>query len=70
MACFGKPSSADSDQQVRVNTPSYLADPDPENRYWDATLMVPAVSRTLQSACSRAPSPAATVPTPRCRLTP
>jgi len=39
VACFGKSSAADLDQQVRVVTPGYLADPDPENRYWDATLM-------------------------------
>jgi len=39
VACFGKSSAADLDQQVRLVTPGYLADPDPENRYWDATLM-------------------------------
>jgi serine/threonine protein kinase/tetratricopeptide (TPR) repeat protein len=39
MACLDQPSSPETEQQVRANAPSYFADPDPENRYWDATLM-------------------------------
>ena len=38
--CLFRPSSpAELDQEVRAATPGFLADPDPENRYWDATLM-------------------------------
>ncbi|MGH9550646.1 MAG: protein kinase domain-containing protein, partial [Terriglobales bacterium] len=39
MACFSPSSPAQLDQETRASTPGFFADPDPENRYWDATLM-------------------------------
>ncbi len=39
-ACLNRPSSAESDQEVRAATPGFLADPDPENRYWDAGIVI------------------------------
>jgi eukaryotic-like serine/threonine-protein kinase len=39
IACFDKSSPAELDQQVRAATPGFFADPDVENRYWNATLM-------------------------------
>ncbi len=47
IACFDQPSSAEAEQQVRAATPSYFADPDPENRYWDATLMIACGKRDV-----------------------
>jgi TolB-like protein len=39
MACLGQSPPADVDNYARASTPRSLGDPDPENRYWDATLM-------------------------------
>jgi serine/threonine protein kinase/tetratricopeptide (TPR) repeat protein len=39
VACFDPSSSTQLDQEVRSATPGFFADPDPENRYWDAALM-------------------------------
>jgi len=39
IACFDKSSPAELDQQVRAATPGFFADPDVENRYWNAALM-------------------------------
>ena len=55
VACLSPSSPAQLDKEVRAATPSYFADPDPENRYWDATLMAACgkqdiVVRLLKSA--------------------
>jgi len=39
VACLSPSSPAQLDKEVRAATPGFLADPDPENRYWNATLM-------------------------------
>jgi len=39
VACLSASSPAQVDKEVRDATPGFFADPDPENRYWDATLM-------------------------------
>jgi eukaryotic-like serine/threonine-protein kinase len=39
IACLDPSRPANLDQEVRASTPGFFADPDPENRYWDATLM-------------------------------
>ena len=39
IACLGQSSPAQLDKEVRASTPDYFADPDAENRYWDAALM-------------------------------
>jgi tetratricopeptide (TPR) repeat protein len=39
IACLDPSSPAHLDKEVRAATPGFFADPDPENRYWDATLM-------------------------------
>ncbi|MGC2185228.1 MAG: protein kinase [Terriglobales bacterium] len=39
IACLSPSSPAQLDKEVRAATPGFFADPDPENRYWDATLM-------------------------------
>ena len=38
-ACLDKPSSTESDQEVRAATPRFLADADPENRYWTGAVV-------------------------------
>jgi hypothetical protein len=38
--CLNKPSSAESDQEVRAASPGFLADPDPENRYWTGAVVI------------------------------
>ena len=39
MACLSPSSPAQLDKEVRAATPGFFADPDPENRYWDAALI-------------------------------
>ena len=39
VACLNPSSSAAIDKEVRAASPKFFADSDPENRYWDATLM-------------------------------
>jgi len=39
VACLDPSSSAAKDREVRAASPVFLADADPENRYWDAALM-------------------------------
>ena len=39
VACLSPSSPAQLDKEVRAATPGFFADPDPENRYWDAALM-------------------------------
>ncbi len=39
VACLSPSSPAQLDKEVRAATPGFFADPDSENRYWDATLM-------------------------------
>jgi hypothetical protein len=39
VACLSPSSPAQLDKEVRAATPGFLADPDPENRYWNATVM-------------------------------
>jgi serine/threonine protein kinase/tetratricopeptide (TPR) repeat protein len=39
VACLSLSSPAQVDKEVRAATPGFLADPDPENRYWDAALI-------------------------------
>jgi eukaryotic-like serine/threonine-protein kinase len=39
MACLNQSPAADVDKYARASAPLSLGDPDPENRYWDATLM-------------------------------
>jgi tetratricopeptide (TPR) repeat protein len=39
VACLDPSSSAAIDREVRAVSPVFLADADPENRYWDAALM-------------------------------
>jgi len=39
VACFDPSSPTQLDKEVRAATPGFFADPDPENRYWDAALM-------------------------------
>jgi TolB-like protein len=39
VGCFDPSSPTQLDQEVRAATPGFFADPDPENRYWDAALM-------------------------------
>ena len=38
-ACFVQPSTVELEKVVESATPLFFADPDPENRYWDATVM-------------------------------
>ena len=38
-ACFAPSSPVQLEKEVRAASPGFFADPDPENRYWDATLM-------------------------------
>jgi hypothetical protein len=38
-ACFNGAPAAELEQEVRAYTPISFADPDPENRYWDAALL-------------------------------
>jgi hypothetical protein len=38
-ACLNRPSSTESDQEVRAAAPVFLADPDPENRYWTGAVV-------------------------------
>jgi serine/threonine protein kinase len=57
IGCFDQPSATELDKRLRVVVPSYFADPDPENRYWDASLIVtcgkPDIAlRLLKSAIS------------------
>jgi eukaryotic-like serine/threonine-protein kinase len=47
IACFDQRGPADLDQKVSAATPGFLADPDPENRYWDATLMAACGKRDV-----------------------
>jgi hypothetical protein len=39
VACLDQTPVAELDQAVGAYTPVSLADPDPENRYWDGSLM-------------------------------
>jgi serine/threonine protein kinase/tetratricopeptide (TPR) repeat protein len=39
VACFDPSPPTQLDKEVREATPGFFADPDPENRYWDAALM-------------------------------
>src|SRR6202043_3487855 len=36
VGCFDPSSPTQLDKEVRAATPGFFADPDPENRYWDA----------------------------------
>ena len=39
IACFAPSSPTQLEKAVRTSTPLFFADPDPENRYWDAALI-------------------------------
>ncbi len=39
IACFDQASGAELEKEIRAATPGFLADPDAENRYWDAALV-------------------------------
>ena len=55
IACFDQASGAELEKEIRAAAPGFLADPDPENRYWDATLVAACgkpdiAARLLKSA--------------------
>jgi serine/threonine protein kinase/tetratricopeptide (TPR) repeat protein len=64
-ACLDQRPAAKLDTEVSASMPAFLADPDPENRYWNATLMASCgkhdvAVRLLKSAieghyCAHAP---------------
>jgi len=47
VACLSPSSPAQLDKEVRAATPGFFADPDPENRYWDAALMAACGKRDI-----------------------
>ncbi len=47
MACLSPSSPAQLDKEVRAATPGFFADPDPENRYWDAALIAACAKQDI-----------------------
>lgn len=53
IACFGQPSTVEIEKEVESATPFFLAEADPENRYWDATLMAECGKREIATQLLR-----------------
>ncbi len=49
-ACLNRPSSTESDREVRAAAPVFLADPDPENRYWTGAVVTMCGKTTSRCA--------------------
>ena len=39
LACVNQATAADLEKELRISVPTFLADPDPENRYWNGSIL-------------------------------
>ena len=69
-ACLNQASPSEIDHLAHEAMPVFLADPDPENRYWNAAVLAACRQKNSLCNCSKARSRDTTAPTARFKTTP